>query len=52
VTHLAMLAVVDLNDPAAMLANPVFQTSAYAAASPALAIACPPHTTGRCTRPE
>lgn len=41
VTHLALLAVVDVNDPAAMLADPVFRVLnlAYAAAFPALAIA-------------
>ena len=40
-THLALLAVFDVNDPAAMLADPVFRVVnlAYAAAFPALAIA-------------
>lgn len=41
VTHLALLAVFDVNDPAAMLADPIFRVVnlAYAAAFPALAIA-------------
>jgi hypothetical protein len=41
VTHLALLAVVDVSAPAAMLADPVFRVLnlAYAAAFPALAIA-------------